>query len=768
MTYKEPAVIFKNSFSCFEKNNKISLSDSTSLKTEISFLENIGWEIEVRYDLIHPTFIRQPKTGVQDTIPLSSIEKTIGKEGHILLSVNDQKLTIQDQLKFSLHVDGSLVFNTSSQPFSYHKDSVQIYEKLMSLKVTDFSERAPFAPKGTMYDTHMVRFQYPLPEGAILGIPGQTGEYNRKGYRYELFNTDNYLHIPTRDPLYQSWPIILHKGIEGKWIAIFHDNPSRTFIDLGEFYEDKVTFESLIGNTRVYIIVGDTLSDVSHKLSLLLGRNLFPPLWSFGYQQCRFSYMNTDEMNVVVKSLEKNDIPVDALYCDIDSMDGFRVFTNHPKSFKDLPDTIEKFKKKNIQTVSIVDPGVKIDPEFTIYTELKNNKGYLTNKDGSEFKASVWPGKSLYPDFTNEKIINWWADKEKNWLNKFGFAGIWNDMNEPSNFDRMTTSNSTAFSSIAPLKNIYNLYGYFMTIASKKGWEKQNPDKRGLIITRSGYPGVQRNAIIWHGDNYAWWEHLKLALQTAVTYSLCGAYFTGADIPGFSGNAPEDLAVRFFQLGSWLPFFRGHSIFFAKDSEPYVYSEHAKSLIREAIHLRYSLMREWYSGFELAIRTQQAPLKPVFSSSGSLINDEFTLFNKFLVAPVIERDQVKKIIYLPEGDWYSLGNPKDIVKGNQWLMVDITPKSIPVYVKAGSIITRNKVGKTTKETFNKTELFEVYQDIKGKAEGYWFNDDGWSIDDTKAERFELTYRNGKVEKNPYLRKNRKNNAASSYINDSAN
>lgn len=741
MNYLEPTSSLKNLSIKNKKGNSIILQDCQKTTLEFRYFTEIGWEIELRYDAVNPTFYRQPYTGKQEKLSKDILMASKNKK-RVLIQNSDSKIAVDSKDgHFSIfNSDQEKFFETVSSPFTYHKNPVKIYEHLMSRKVTDFSFRAPFSPKGELFKTNMVRFQYPRPSGVVLGIPGQAGESNRNGYRFELYNTDNFTHLPSREPLYQSWPILFHQNISGAgWICIFHDNPSRTFIDIGDFYENLTSFEALTGNTRIYILFDKTLEKVSQKLCRLLGTTNFPPLWSFGYQQCRFSYMNTAELLQVVKKMEKEHIPMDAIYCDIDTFDGFRVFTKNKKTFINLPQLNKKLLAKNIHTITIMDPGVKIDEKFTIYKHLKKIGGYLKNHDGSDFIAKVWPGKSLFPDFSSLRVQKWWAQLQKHWIKENNLSGIWNDMNEPSNFDGMTKTTSTSYWSHGALKNEYNLYGYYMAQASSLGWKKAYPNKRGLIISRSGYPGIQQHAVIWHGDNYAWWEHLRLALHTAVAYSLCGAFYNGTDVPGFTGNPPDDLAIRFFQLGAFLPFFRGHSIYFAKDKEPYAFNKKTKYYIKQAICLRYSLLREWYSGFAYAIQKKQSPLLPVFDNNQSYISDEFILFNKFLIAPILERDQKKKLIYLPLGSWYSLGNTNKLHQGNSWITIDVNLSTIPVYVKAGTIITKNIVNKTASDTLKNPEKFEIYPDQNGQAEGFWFKDKNFILRlNSKGKVFKIT------------------------------
>lgn len=716
-----------------------TLTDEHGHLLEISHLADVGWSMELRYDKQYPHIARQVHTGAQERLPLAEIAAQADAGaitvraggGEIRFDAGNGRFTVRDGDRTSII--------SSDTPFSHHPENVHLYEGLMSLKVTDLAERAPFSPKGNTFETRMVRFQYQRPSDTVLGLPGQTGEMNRNGYRFELYNTDEVSHTPARKPLYQSWPILFHRSADrSHWVCVFHDNPSRTFVDIGDFYPDKVTFESQAGNTRLYILTGDTLEDISRKLAILLGGNPLPPLWAFGYQQCRWSYMSTEDIRKVVRSFAEHDIPLDAMYYDIDYMDGFRVFTKNAMTFGEMADCLAETKKAGIHSVCIVDPGVKADENYDIYKRVMASKSYLTNEDGSPFIGVVWAGKSVFPDFGDEAMQSLWSDMQKEWLDTHPFDGVWNDMNEFSNFDGANAASIKAHTKRGPIVSEWNLYGYNMAKSSRLGMTKWRPDVRSVVITRSGYPGVQQHAVIWHGDNQAWWEHLRLALETAIQYSIAGAYYTGPDVPGFTGNPPDDLAVRFFQLGAFLPLFRGHSIYFSKDKEPYAYGGEATRIIRDTIRLRYSLLREWYAGFEYAVRTNTPPLQPVFDESGTLVRDHALLFGKFLFAPVMERDQRMKLVYLPEGTWYRFGDTTETVEGGRWIQLPIAFETIPLYVRAGSIVVRNGVASTAAASLALPETFDVYPDADGKATGYWYGDDGSSVHDPDAQRYLLT------------------------------
>ena len=54
---------------------------------------------------------------------------------------------------------------------------------------------------------------------------------------------------------------------------------------------------------------------------------------------------------------------------------------------------------------------------------------------------------------------------------------------------------------------------------------------------------------------------------------------------GFFGDPPAELLVRWYQLGAWHPFFRGHTHIEAKRREPWLlpepYAAHVRAAVQE-------------------------------------------------------------------------------------------------------------------------------------------------------------------------------------------
>jgi len=227
---------------------------------------------------------------------------------------------------------------------------------------------------------------------------------------------------------------------------------------------------------------------------------------------------------------------------------------------------------------------------------------------------------------------------------------------------------------------------------------------------------------ILHRPKRSEWTSLRETIDDLINYSISGIRTQGALIPGVFGHAPEDLALRYYQLGAFMPFFVGVTGGEGRDKTPIAFSERATTLIKRALSLRYSLAREWYSNSERAAREGRPVILPTFEPDCTLVRDQFLLFDRLLVAPVVERDQKHRQVYLPAGEWYAFGDPHNPLEGDTWLLLPVDERAIPVFVKAGTIVTRNVPQLTMEASLGGRESFEIYGDRYGNALGYWFQE----------------------------------------------
>ncbi len=275
-------------------------------------------------------------------------------------------------------------------------------------------------------------------------------------------------------------------------------------------------------------------------------------------------------------------IPCDVIHLDIDYMNGYRVFTWSPKRFPNPAQLVGDLAKDGFKTVTIIDPGVKYEPEadYHVFDSGIANDYFVRKADGQLFHGYVWPEKSVFPDFMRPDVRQWWGDLHQS-LTNIGVAGIWNDMNEPTINDRpfsepgekiyFPLDTPQGSEDIATHAEVHNLYGLNMAKASYEGLEKHRPNQRSFVLTRSGYAGVQRWSSVWMGDNQSLWEHLEMSLPMLCNMGLSGVAFVGCDVGGFAGNATAELFARWIQVGMLYPFMRGHSAMTTAQHEPWVF-----------------------------------------------------------------------------------------------------------------------------------------------------------------------------------------------------
>lgn len=450
-----------------------------------------------------------------------------------------------------------------------------------------------------------------------------------------------------------------------------------------------------------YIIHGDAPAQILETYTALTGRMPLPPKWALGYHQCRWSYESEEVVQKLAHEFRSRKIPCDVIHLDIDYMNGYRVFTWSPKRFPDPAKLIQQLKQEGFKTVTIVDPGVKYEPDgnYPIYHEGLEKDCFVRTADGKLVHGYVWADKSVFPDFLRAEVRQWWGQLQHT-LTDVGVAGIWNDMNEPCLADQPFGDEGTHifFPMDAPQGNpeengthaeTHNLYGYNMARASAEGLQ-QLRNQRSFVLTRSGFAGVQRWSAVWTGDNQSLWEHLEMSLPMLCNLGLSGVAFVGSDIGGFAGNATAEMFTRWMQVGMLYPLMRGHSALTTAQHEPWVFGERVEAICREYIELRYQLLPYLYTLFWQASQTGAPILRPLLYEYPNdpktyHLHDQVLLGSHLMAAPVYRPGVEYRAVYLPEGTWFDWWTGEKY-NGNQHILAHAPLERMPMYVKAGAII----------------------------------------------------------------------------------
>jgi len=529
------------------------------------------------------------------------------------------------------------------------------------------------------------------PDESFFGLGDKPTEFNLRGKRLKNWNTDAYSFQWNQDPLYRSIPFYISVN-DGIAHGIFFDNTFKAQFDFGAEDRTKTSFWADGGELQYYYIHGPHMMDVVKSYHTLTGTHPMPPLWALGYHQCRWSYYPEAKVRKIAKGFRENQIPCDGIYLDIDYMDGYRCFTWNRKYFPDPKKMISELAADGFKTVVIIDPGIRVDDNYWVFKEGKEKKYFCRRSDDYFMEGHVWPGRCQFPDFTNPEVREWWGGLFDE-LVQMGVAGVWNDMNEPAVFGAGTFPDDVRHQydgHRGSHRKAHNIYGMQMVRSTYEGLRKIMKNKRPFTITRAGYSGVQRFSSVWTGDNVASWEHLKLGNIQCKRLSISGIPFCGTDIGGFSGEPDGELFTRWIQMGTFSPFMRAHSAGDTKEREPWSFGEPFTAINRKFIELRYRLIPYLYSTFWEHHRYGFPILRPiVMHEQDTQLNhfrqDEFTYGDKILVCPVMEPGQIKRNVYLPKGKWYNFWT-YEVIDGGKEVSVDTPLETMPVFVKAGSVI----------------------------------------------------------------------------------
>ena len=531
---------------------------------------------------------------------------------------------------------------------------------------------------------------------AFYGLGDKPMHANLRGKRLENWVTDQYAFGKDQDPIYKSIPFYIglhHNNAYG----IFFDNTFRSYFDFCHERHNVSSFWAQGGEMNYYFFYGPEMKEVVSMYNDLTGKSELPPMWALGYHQCKWSYYPESEFRGIAKKFRELEIPCDAIYLDIDYMEGFRCFTWNKEYFPDPKKMISELADDGFKTIVIIDPGIKVDPEYWVYNEALEKDYFCKRADGPLMLGKVWPGECNFPDFTKPEAREWWSDLFKGLIAEDGVKGVWNDMNEPA---VMEVPNKTFPDDVrhdydghpCSHRKAHNIYGTQMMRATFDGVKKYAYPKRPFVITRSAYSGAQRYGCTWTGDNVASWEHLWLANIQIQRLCLSGMSFAGTDIGGFAEQPTGELYMRWIQLGVFHPFCRTHSSGDHGDQEPWSFDDEVIDVTRKFIEIRYQLLPYLYSAFYEYCEEGIPILKPLYyfdqeDPQTHFRTDEFIYGNHILVCPILEANAKGRRMYIPRGKWYDFWSNEVFYGGKeQWVDADID--SMPIFIQAGAIIPR--------------------------------------------------------------------------------
>ncbi|MGC9356279.1 MAG: TIM-barrel domain-containing protein [Anaerolineae bacterium] len=581
----------------------------------------------------------------------------------------------------------------------------------------------------------------------LFGLGERATPGNRRGRTHHLWNLDPAGYEAGGDPINLNIPVYvgLVPPTDSALVAsylVFYENPYYAEFDLGNRVSNVAQHHFAGGELRYYFAAGP-VPELLERYTQLTGCHDLPPLWMLGYQQSRWSYVPEARIRKLARDLHEHQIPCDVIHLDIDYMDGFRVFT-WDEEVLDLPQLAADLREEDIKLVTIIDPGVKKDPDYELYREGCENDYFCTLPDGRVFHGPVWPGLCAFPDFTSPRTRRWWGE----WYGKLldaGIAGFWNDMNEPAIFAER--GDPTLPGTVRHVlegrggdhREAHNLYGMQMVRAVREGLLRHRPHERPALITRSGWAGVQRYSVSWTADNQSSWDSLRITVPQVIGLGLSGLAFTGPDVGGFEGEATGALFTRWLQMAAFMPFFRAHTAAHTPDQEPWSYGEPYLTINRRFIQLRYELLPYLYTAIWQMSQYGWPLVRPLWWGAQQNIDlwkvdDAFLCGDALLVAPVVTPGATRREVLLPPGAWYDFWTNR-IYEGGTSLEVVAPLEIMPLFIRAGSVLPLGEIGPTVERRPDKFLRLDVYPLTRdGTALSWLYEDRGAGMAYREGER----------------------------------
>ncbi len=555
-------------------------------------------------------------------------------------------------------------------------------------------------------DAPAMQYRVRMSDGDVVyGLGENVRGINKRGWVYESKCSDDPNHTESKRSLYGAHNFIIIADADNPAASkgLFIDYPGRVIFDIGYLDKNELVITVCSGNFTAYVVspaMDSADSSDNHLYSIvrqfrhIIGKSYVPPRWAFGYQQCRWSYMSADEVCGVVDSYRKRNIPIDAVYLDIDYMERYKDFTVNKETFPDFADFVKKMREKHIHLVPIIDAGVKIEDGYDTYEEGIKNGYFCKEADGEDFVAGVWPGRVHFPDVLNEDARRWFGHGYKVLLDA-GIDGFWNDMNEPAIFysekhlkevfDKIDDykGKNLDIQSFFEFKgmvegvannlgdyerfyhratqpdgevvvrhdHVHNLYGFNMTRAASESFKELAPDKDILMFSRASYIGMHRYGGIWTGDNHAWWSHILLSLKMLPSLNMCGFMYVGSDVGGFNDNTTEELLMRWMGLAVFVPLMRNHAAAGTRYQELYRFTD--TDTFKNIVTMRYALIPYLWEAYRRAVEQDTLMYRPLgFEHPEDKVavatEDQLYVGEDIMICPVYTQNAVGRYVYLPE------------------------------------------------------------------------------------------------------------------------
>lgn len=579
-------------------------------------------------------------------------------------------------------------------------------------------------------DTHNVHAEFHAPDDEAyygLGLH-QGGWMDQRGKTVRLWQDSQ-----AEDGQIVGIPFL----VTNRRYGLVFDNPSKTTVVPGK--DGATTWDAEVGEALSYFVIGgNTTDEIFRGYRFLTGAAPLPPKYALGYIQSLMKTRSQDELLQVARRFREKGVPADMLVLNGDTG---KVLGDMNLDEKNWPDPAAMNAELDAQGFKTVISCLPLFlKESSNFKALETMGCFAMDKDGKTGIVTGTKVRGSLMDATKAECSSWFWDTIRNNFAARGFAAWWLDADGAG----MTPS---AFSLHAGKgSRIFNLLPWMQARAIYEG-QRRDLKERCLIVTSSAYLGSQQfGTVVRSPGPGPQWEGLKRQIPAGLNAAASGsAYWSSGigdwQVPAAGGISSEfanpELYTRWFEYGAFCPIFLAHSS--RTDGEVWSFGESTERILVKYLRLRYRLLPYIYSQARWVSETGAPFMRALFMDFPQDpevrdSKDEYMFGPAFLVAPVVEKGQTSREVYLPKGTaWYDYWTGRKYA-GGQRLLADAPLDTLPLFVKAGSIIPHGNEIPNSRMEQRDVELF-VYTGADGQFDLY--HDDGVTYAYEKG-KFSLT------------------------------
>ncbi|RSK26024.1 DUF5110 domain-containing protein [Bacillus sp. HMF5848] len=573
--------------------------------------------------------------------------------------------------------------------------------------VYDVDENLLLKEVDETFDSSRINFEYTI---------GDTF-YGVEGFSASAKGTERYMEAPTFGTV--------SAGIQGGNGAplLWNVNGYGVLIDTekGRYSidEGKLGFDVLSQPDLEYFVLAGEPKDIMSSVAFLTGKPPMFPKWALGFINSEWD-IDQEELLDIVQTYRDKEIPLDVFTLDFDwkawGEDQYGEFRWNEEKFPAGPtgELKEQMDEQGVKITGILKPRIHVETE---------QGAYATEQD------FYWPNKKAYADYFSNKRVNdldFTKKEVRDWYFEHlipafdqGIIGWWNDEQD------------VGYSSMQGLRMQQMLY---------EG-QRAYTDERVWSINRNFFLGAQKYAYgLWSGDINSNFGSMAAQRERMMTAINNGEVKWGMDTGGFHGTPSPELYARWMQFAAFTPIYRVHGGE-GEQRQPWVYGEQAEQIAKEAIELRYKLLPYMYAYERESYETGIGIVRPLMYDYPADTNvenyiDAWMFGDYLLVAPVVEKEQTEKDIYLPEGTWFDYTRG-DTYEGGQTITYQVnaeTWEDLPLFVKQGAIIPTQDVVQYVGQKLIDTVYVDVFPSEKETTFTY-YDDDGHTYSYETGEFF---------------------------------